>query len=1154
RISGVSEAQLRQTLMDRRRPPALLTDTLRRLMLTDASQYRALQPRLSAQGRLLARQFDLPAALVEEIVGAATVQELDTITRTARVPLRLAEEARLYQQQVRIARACEGLYQDLDANPDSARLLLHLLETLPEWPPKLRLALHEGAPEGRLLASIGPAQEPAVTLLWRGQLPQAFCQDLATAVHDLGFSDGATLREHLQAQPLPPRQRLRQWLGLPTHKPAFRSPMRLADGRLGHPLSGRPDLFITEDALLDKLRLLELEHIYPDDALVALYGKGLDRVAVNERLDGLLGEMLQLRQCMDRWVMSSASERLSTARQRSRERIGQAIWSHWRRSILPELGQPAPRLILWRVQLVDLPAQLPDFFGARVRALQLNDVMQQEGAAAAQLVDEPRLRELAQQFPSLTALDIRSGHWPAELSQAIARTWPRLRSLGLRELATPFGEHDLRALAALPRLRRLDLRGLRLGELSAMALNGLTLDFLGLDWLDLRAWPQWLDNTTLRRIGELSLVGNQLSEIPEDILAHPQARATPLRIALQGNRFSRQALLDLRIAEHFVRRFSFDLGLSTAVEQQLSGRIVERQRMQSALREWLDPATSPKALTPLQMTSRQAIGKALLKCWRDSLVEGSSATLVLEDVALDQLPGFLPPFFSERLRHLSLSRFSANDVQLERFVRQFPDLTELTLADALQAMPVVPGYLGFFTQLRRLSLLRMGLTVDQAAMRLFARLPLLSSLQLDGNQLGPITDLTLFQPRVLAFLGLSRMQIATWPAWLDGLFPTGIERLGLEDNLLSELPALLLNNRRSNVGAVEILLRGNPLSRRTMIQAHTSQHYSRPYTFVMDLPADIAAMERAAHPSDSDSEPASEGSPAVQEPPLSDGDPTSTWQTGSVQRDARNLHTWDCLVERGDAGALLKLVRLLRHSADYRSLAARPELVDRVWTVLSAADQDRELRLLLNGMAEEPLRQVHEHETCPDGIRLEFNQMEFKVYVRQALRQVDEGNRGATLFRLMRSIFRAHTLDQLARREARGRDEAEVRLAYRLSWASDLQLPLPPRSMLYRGAANVSQGELNQALRSVREAERGQALLTFAAQCDFWVAYLREVFAARFKALKDGYEAAVLGSIDAHPDEGADQSSARIGALEATFRQDEQGLLERLTRELSLTT
>ncbi|MDR0280158.1 MAG: hypothetical protein LBJ37_19975, partial [Paucimonas sp.] len=32
RISGVSEAQLRQTLMDRRRPPALLTDTLRRLM------------------------------------------------------------------------------------------------------------------------------------------------------------------------------------------------------------------------------------------------------------------------------------------------------------------------------------------------------------------------------------------------------------------------------------------------------------------------------------------------------------------------------------------------------------------------------------------------------------------------------------------------------------------------------------------------------------------------------------------------------------------------------------------------------------------------------------------------------------------------------------------------------------------------------------------------------------------------------------------------------------------------------------------------------------------------------------------------------------------------------------------------------------------
>jgi len=1163
RISGVSEAQLRQALVDSRRPPALLSDTLRRLTLAegsaDASEfvraYHDQQAPLSPAGRLLGRQFQLPAGLLEEIVGAATQDELDSMLRDARVPLRLAEEARAYLEQVRIARACEGLYLDLEANPDSACVLLHSLQGLADWPRDLHLALHRGSLDGPLLARIGAQQEPVLALTWRGQTPQAFCQTLFDALPQatrarLDLADAATLRGRLQAEPLPPRQRLRQWLGLAARKPAFRSPMRLADGRIGLPLSGRAVPFLTEDELLDKLRLLELEDAYAEDALQALYRSGLDRLAVNARLEALLGEMLTLRQCLDTWILESAGERLDAARQRSRERIGQALWEHWRRSILPELERPPARLILWQVQLIDLPPRLPAFFGERVRTLQLNDVIREEGEARQQVVEQAHVAALAGQFPNLDSLDIRGGQWPAGLPGMVARAWPRLAALGLHELGV-LSEDDLRSLASLPRLRRLDLRGMRLGSLSDAALSGFTLDFLGLDWIGLQGWPQWLDNAALGRIGELSLVGNQLREIPPQILDDPRTVATPMRILLQGNHFSRAGLLDLRLAESFRRRFSFDLGLPAVLEQELRGRVNERRQIQATLREWLDPATSSTPLSPTQIAYRQRIGQAWLGFWRDSVEDSAAALLSLEDVALDDLPDSVPPFLVARVRRLELTRFRGRAGDLERFIEPFSQLAELWLHEGLPALGRVPSFLSRFSQLRQLALLDMGMTLDQAAMRAFARLPQLTSLDLGGNRLGRIDDLSMFQPRVLSYLGLSRMQIDTWPDWIDTLLPAGIERLGLDDNQLRELPALLLDNRRSNDGAVEISLRNNPLTRQTLLRAHVSQHINRPYSFVMDLPEDIAALPRQAHASDSESEPEDADSGASEDLPVADGDPASTWQTGNLEQDARNQHTWDILVESGDAEALLKLVRLLRHSADYRSPVIRGELVGRVWAVLAAAEEDRELRLMLNGMAEEPVQQMHSHETCPDGIRLEFNQIEFKVYTRQALRQITDADRGPALFRLMRGIFRTQTLDSIARTEARGRDEAEVRLAYRLNWSAELELPLPPRSMLYHASADIAQGELNEALRGVRRQEQGPGLLRFAAQCDFWVGYLRDAFAERFKALKDAYEAAVLEATEAYPDESAEQSSARIAVLEAKFRQDEQTLIELLTLQQS---
>ncbi|MDR0276281.1 MAG: NEL domain-containing protein [Paucimonas sp.] len=1164
-ISGVSEAQLRQTLVERQRPPALLTDTLRRLLLAEGLEkygvldagafdavYSGQQPPLSAAGQVLQRRFPLPNRLIEEIVSAAPRRELARMARSGQPSLQLAQEARLYQQQVRIARACEGLYQDVDANVDSARLLLHAAERLPNWPKELHIGLHDGSPQGRLLSEIGSGSASRIALVWREQLAGAFCQTLFDALPEdtrtrLGLADAPALREALQAQPPATRAQLREWLGMPFRKPGFRSPLRLADGRVGYPLSGKPAPFFTEDELLDKLRLLELEDVSADDALRILFRRGLDRAAISTRLNGLLDEQQALRHCLDRWTLESASERLSETRQRSRERIGNALWDHWRRSILPELGRSKPRLVLWQVQLADIPVDLPESFTRQVREVLLDEVVQREGELYDRIIGEIQLQAFARQFPELTVLDIRAGEWAGGLGQMVAAAWPRLMTLGLREQEIHISHGDLRALAALSRLRRLSLSGSRLRELPSRALSGLILDYLGLDWLDLREWPAWLDNRLLMQVGELSLVGNQLSELPPLILADATPIARPMRVTLHGNNFGHDALLDLILAERFHRRFQFGLDLAPALMEVFEERIAERASLQRAVQDWADPELFRGEMTAEHIDYRQRVGRVLMAFWREDLRGPGMSLLCLDDVVVEDFPDNLPPFFAERVRRLDLTRFNATSGAdgLTRFLERFTQLRELSLIEGRPRLTSVPECLTRFAHLRELALVRMGMVIDQAAMVTFGRMPMLSSLQLDGNLLGEISDVSMFGARYLGFLGLAEMHISTWPDWLDEMLPNGIEWLSLDDNQLRELPPELLANRRTQSGATEISLRNNPLTRETLIAAFRSQHHNRPYSFTFELPDDIAGLEREVHDSDSEDD-------SPDDPALSDDDPASTWASGEVGEDERNQDTWTRLASLGDADALLGLIGRLRFSADYRAAATRGELVQRVWTVLSAVLQDSDLRQTLNAMAEEPLQQLNTHETCPDGIRMEFNQMEFHVYTRQALREIPEANRGPALFRLMRSLFRSQALDQIARQHSAGRDEAEVRLAYRLRWAAELELPLPPRAMLYRGAANIAPGELNLVGTLMQLTEAGPALLDFASHCDFWVAYLREIHPERFKVLKETYEAGVLHATEAYPDESAEQSSARIAALEAQFKLDEQTLIEHLTVQQSL--
>ncbi|MEX5669530.1 hypothetical protein ABFV57_32215, partial [Pseudomonas neuropathica] len=76
---------------------------------------------------------DLPASVADELVQNADATEWLQLD-DAKVPLRLAEEARRYARIVRLNRAYEGLYLDAASGLDTDRLVLNTLKHLPGWP------------------------------------------------------------------------------------------------------------------------------------------------------------------------------------------------------------------------------------------------------------------------------------------------------------------------------------------------------------------------------------------------------------------------------------------------------------------------------------------------------------------------------------------------------------------------------------------------------------------------------------------------------------------------------------------------------------------------------------------------------------------------------------------------------------------------------------------------------------------------------------------------------------------------------------------------------------------------------------------------------------------------------------------------------------
>ncbi|MGH8439724.1 MAG: NEL-type E3 ubiquitin ligase domain-containing protein, partial [Pseudomonas sp.] len=199
----------------------------------------------------------LHSSAANVLVGRASTADRQRLLDTGRVPLHLAEAARASVQQIRVARVYEAFVIDTSQNADVARAALGMLGHLPgsagvQW----RLIEGYAAGPQLLVAGEGPQ---VFSLIHRngtfqlldgngssiGDAGELF-EVMATAYDEpqreaMGIADpfAHNLRVLLGRQAVRRREEVALLLSARGRNGWFQPPQRLADGRIGYPLSGR---------------------------------------------------------------------------------------------------------------------------------------------------------------------------------------------------------------------------------------------------------------------------------------------------------------------------------------------------------------------------------------------------------------------------------------------------------------------------------------------------------------------------------------------------------------------------------------------------------------------------------------------------------------------------------------------------------------------------------------------------------------------------------------------------------------------------------------------------------------------------------------------------------------------------------------------------
>ncbi|WDY59724.1 NEL-type E3 ubiquitin ligase domain-containing protein [Pseudomonas sp. PSKL.D1] len=472
--------------------------------------------------------------------------------------------------------------------------------------------------------------------------------------------------------------------------------------------------------------------------------------------------------------------------------------------------------------------------------------------------------------------------------------------------------------------------------------------------------------------------------------------------------------------------------------------------------------------------------------------------LSIEGWRVGTLPG-LPA--NVDFSHVYELRMSGMDLESipAYFLRCFQSVHSLNLNNNL--LISIPAEIARLPNLRTLELRSNRIRMDAAGVETLSGLSRLQTLVLDYNPLRTL-DLDFARLAQLTTLRANRCSLRNLPQGLERAPQLAL--VDLRFNHISLVPDAVLAMPRGFRRGIN--LEGNQLAM-----------------------GDIAQLLAADEP---------EPEPVIADQPTRDQALQRWLETGATELREPRRAIWQRVEQLPGSSALFQLLGRLTQARDYSLSPAY--IGNQVWELLQQLNLHEPLRSAIFDHAGEQL-------TCHDSVAERFSRLWLRALVRQARHLAATGRGGIQYFDLGRALFRMDRLDafalhEVARREAAGQvvDELEVVLALRISLASRLGLVGQPRSMLFRGIANITP-ELEQQAFDTVMAEEGRGMLAEnLSGREFWRDYLKlrhaalferylSPFTARGSALEDQQEAGELseqGYLEAYNALGAEREAA----------------------------
>lgn len=478
----------------------------------------------------------LPASVADELVANADSGELEEL-ESGSVPLRLAEEARRYEQVVRLNRAYEGLYLDAACGLSSDLLVLDSLASLPGWPADVFIEIVEWAVHSDERASIGSttarhkvfieaytdrfqaldADEKVLTThdgrtresffhaLWDG-LPEHARKSLKVDV-DKGEE---VLRRKITAMAHQRREVFARLLEKEALREGYRSPMVLAD-RLVERSTWLAEPPADPASRRSSVLIQRARELFPSHSAAQIdhFVKTLDSddVLAVRTLEGLRQQYESMRNTLEQWVHRDTRYQVGDGPRRkvpprSKARAAQAILQAWRResATVTQASRTFYRLVFDPQPLGDLPVIVADF--RHVNALVMDNV----GASAG-------LNAFLHNFPNLNDLSL-TGNGLTRVPLAL-ESMSRLTHLNLSNNQIHLTAEAQASLAAMTHLQSLNLSfNPDLGRLPAVT-SWSRLRHLSLRASGISQWP--LGVYGLAELQTLDLRDNMIATLPDSV-------------------------------------------------------------------------------------------------------------------------------------------------------------------------------------------------------------------------------------------------------------------------------------------------------------------------------------------------------------------------------------------------------------------------------------------------------------------------------------------------------------------------------------------------------------------------------------------------------------------------------------------------------------